>query len=81
MLLNCSRNRLFECMVKQERIVIHDHDKGRRITGWIMAIEMEDSSGYNFNLKIELDDGLFAAETIFVRVPRPEPVSCVTEFC
>ncbi len=58
-----TREQLFDCMV-HNRSIIYDHNWVK-----ITSIELEDGSGYNFNVQIRYDNGNHT--TLFVRCPRP----------
>lgn len=60
-----SRVELFNAMVKRSKVMVKNH-QGRLIRGVINSIQMEDGSGYSFNVTICKDD--CSNEVVYMRV-------------
>ncbi len=60
-----TRQELWEVMINKIRITLVDRAKHTAHIGYITAIQLEDGSGYCFNVK--MSDGA----TIFVRCSKP----------
>lgn len=66
-----SRDQLFDAMVNGRSVAYNGH-------WWkIMKIEMEDGSGYSFNLTLDRYDGENIRVYKYVRCPRPAPLKIV----
>jgi hypothetical protein len=60
---------LFNAFINQQVITLKRHD-GTNITGRIVSMELEDGSGYLFNVRIRRL-GESATEVIFARCVKP----------
>jgi len=62
--MNINRFELFLAMVDRKRVRLYSNATGEWHSGHIAAIQLEDGSGYNFNVTLQLDT--FKSVTVFV---------------